>query len=187
MRRRSKKSGFTIAEILVSIVVLTISISGVLAALAYDAFSSEQSGAYTFALGYSRKLMDMFQSNQLDPLVYCPTGPPAAVDSNIGNDGTNWHNLDGTTGNLDVALNTGGGVADFWGAPGSIERRRFDTEKQKYGVNYVANRWEPVAAAVGVENKFKNLLVRVIVTTRWRARSGFRSVRLEGFYVASQV
>jgi prepilin-type N-terminal cleavage/methylation domain-containing protein len=196
MRRRTRPRtlGFTIAEVLVSIAILAVALTGVLAALAYDAFAAEQAGNYTYALNYSRKIMDLLQSGQIDPLVYAQnvgseSGIPA-VTSNQGNDGTNWHNLDGGLNNI---LNTGNQLNnDFWGLPGSGERKRFDVEKLKYGVNfcYFRERTTPGAAAAAagsddVNNGFKNLLVNLVVTTRWRVRRGFRSIRLRSFYVTT--
>ncbi len=177
--RRPKKRGFTLAEVLVSIAVLTISISGVLSALAYDAFSSEQSGAYTFALNYTRRVLDLMQSGQIDPLVFPASGTPALVTSNNNNDGVNWRDLDAGL------LGTGGGTLNFWGAPGSKELMRFNIEKQKYGVNIVQQRVVPAVVGANPTDHFKNLLVDIFVTTRWRQRSGFRSVQLRGYYVTS--
>lgn len=196
-RKRPRTLGFTIAECLVSIAILAISITGVLAALAYDAFAADQAGNYTFALNYSRKIMDLLQSGQIDPLVYAQSvsGESALplVTSNQNNDGTNWHNLDGTPTGLDNILNTGNQLSnDFWGAPGSPERRRFDVEKLKYGVSYCYYRENPSPGSSSdtpgtpvVDNAFKNLLVNLVVTTRWRARRGFRSIRLRSFYVTT--
>lgn len=192
MKRRRKQVGFTIAECLVSIAILAIAMTGVLAALAYDAFAAGQSGNYTFAVNYSRKLMDLLQSGQIDPLVYAQPidlaggiNPPP-VDTIQNNDGTNWHNLDGSgVGNLDDILRTGGLTTDdFWGAPGTPERIRFDTEKLKYGVNYCFDRVENTSTG-DINQRFKNQLVELIVTTRWRVRTGFRSVQLRSFYVTA--
>ncbi len=178
MRRRTL--GFSITEVLISIAVLAISITGVLAALAYDAFSAEQSGAYTFAVNYSRRILDLMQSGQIDPTApgFITATTPAAVDSNPGNDGTNWRDLD------DGLLN-GGGAINLWGAPGSVERQRFDIEKLKYGVNLAQQRVQPTKTS-GSPNNYKNLLMELTVTTRWRVRRGFRSVQLRGYYATSE-
>lgn len=177
--RRKVKGGFTIIELLIAIAVLTTSIVGSLAALAYHSFAAEQSGNYTFAVNYSRKLMDLLQSGQIDPLAFAQAGPPAAPDSHQANDGTVWLDLDSGV------LASGGGVQDFWGAPGTAERIRFDTEKQKFGVNFVANRLLADWNGAPVDQRFRNQLVEVVVTTRWRNRGVFRSVQLRGYYATS--
>lgn len=175
---RRKKRGFSLAEVLVSIAVLTISISGVLAALAYDAFSAEQSGSYTYALNYTRRMLDLMQSGQILPDRVTSATTPAAIDSNPNNDGTNWRDLD-------AGLLAGGGAVDLWGAPGSVERQRFDIEKQKFGVNIALDRVVPDQSKVVTAEKYKNQLVEVVVTTRWRQRRGFRFVRLRGYYATA--
>lgn len=191
-RRRPKSAGFTIIETLISIAILAIALTGVMAALAYDAFASGQSGNYTFAVNYSRKLMDLFQSGQVDIVgpsgagqfgatkLSSPTSEPVAVDSSPGNDNTNWHNLDGAgVGTPDDVLRTGLVGDNFWGEPGSAERRNFEVEKLKYGVNYS---WRRRAASTA---DFRNQLVEIIVTTRWQMRRGFRSVQLRSYYVTT--
>ncbi|MBX3168528.1 MAG: prepilin-type N-terminal cleavage/methylation domain-containing protein [Candidatus Eremiobacteraeota bacterium] len=177
MKRR--KVGFTLAEVLVSIAVLTIAISGVLAALAYDAFSAEQGGNYTYALNYSRRVLDLLQSNQLDPLTPGFMGTTLADPNTPGpNDNVNWRDLDN-------GLLQGGAVINLWGAPGSVERQRFDIEKNRYGVNLVARRLKKTVTVGDVATNYQNQLVELTVTTRWKARRGFRFVRLRGFYVTS--
>lgn len=179
MRRR--KSGFTIAEVLVSIAVLTISLTGVLAALAYDAFSADQSGMYSYAVNYTRRVLDLMQSGQVDPTApgfITATAPAAMGPVTMGNDGTNWRELDASP------LNPG----LIWGAVGSVERHRFDIEKQRYGVNLAARRLvNRVSTEPDVRKRFQNLLLEVTVTTRWRQRNAFRFVRMRGFCVTSEL
>ena len=178
MRRR--KRGFTIVEVLISIVVLTVSLTGVLAALAYDAFSADQSGMYSYAVNYTRRVLDLMQSGQVDPVApgFITATTPASITSNLVNDGTIWRDLDASP------LNPG----LIWGAAGSVERQRFDIEKQKYGVNLAARRLvATVAGEPDVRLRYQNLLFEVTVTTRWRQRRGFRFVSMRGFCVTSEV
>ena len=184
-RKAKRKSGFSIVEVMVSIAILAICLTGVLAALAYDAFSAEQGGAYSFAVGYSRRVLDLMQSGQIDPTVpgladrWPPATPPFPLtSSNSANDGIIWRDLD-------EGLLNGGGAVNLWGAPGSVERQRFDIEKNKYGVNLASQRLVPTVAGATLENKYKNALVELAVTTRWLNKKHFRTVTLRGFYVTS--
>ncbi|MBS2036902.1 prepilin-type N-terminal cleavage/methylation domain-containing protein [bacterium] len=177
MRRR--KRGFTITEVLVSIAVLTISLTGVLAALAYDAFSADQSGMQTYAVNYTRRVLDLMQSGQVDPTApgFITATTPASISSNANNDGTNWRDLDAPP------LNPG----LIWGAAGSVELQRFQIEKQRYGINLAARRLVPNSSAEpNVALRYKNLLLEITATTRWRQRRGFRFVRMRGFCVTSE-
>ena len=187
MKQKKVRSarGFSIVEVLVSIAVLAIALTGVLAALAYDAFSAEQGGAYTFAVSYSRRILDLMQSGQIDPTVpgfadsWPPATPPFPVNgSNAANDGTVWRNLD-------AGLLNGGGAVDFWGAPGSVELARFNNEKNKYGVNLASHRLEPSLSGASINNKYKNAILEICVTTRWLQRKRFRTVSLRGYSVTS--
>lgn len=189
-RKRSRRQrGFTIIECLISIAILAISLTGVLAALAYDAFSAEQGSNYVFAVNYSRKIMDLLQSNQIDPQLAAisqNTSTPPSISSPTSNDGTTWHELDGTVGKPDYTyLHFAGQSLDtFWGPLGSNERKRFDTEKGKYGVNICWYRENP-NNDIDEKTAYRNLLVNLIVTTRWHVRRGFRSVQLRSTYVAA--
>lgn len=193
MRQKRRKSvGFTLIECLISIAILAIALTGVMAALAYDAFSAGQGSSYTFAVNYSRKLMDLLQSGQIDPLIYAqelsaPYDPPP-VNGVPHNDGTTWHNLLGSgVGNPDDILRTGGLTTDdFWGPVGSPERLHFENEAQRFGVNFCYYRDRPgSASSIPTPERFRNQLVHLIVTTRWPVRQGFRSVQLRSFYVTS--
>lgn len=185
--KKTRKRGFTIAECLISIAVLAICLSGVLAALAFDAFSSEQTGFLTFATGYNRRILDLMQSGQLDPTTISVTGAPAPTDGTVVGglrrpppiDGTIWRALD------QGLLGTGGGAANFWGAPGSAELQRFDIEKGRYRVNIVANRLIPNFTGAAVETRYRNQLSEIVITTLWQARQGIRTARLRGYYATS--
>lgn len=193
MRRRGHK-GFSITEVLVAIAVLAISITGVLAALAFDAFSSEQSSFISFANSYNRRVMDMLQIKQFDPTLGSPpviilqsTYPPTVYSPDPatfpwGNAGNEWKDLDAGF------LADAGGVVNFWGAPGSPELARFTVEKRRYEVSIVGAR--VVAQVTGDTNapsRSRNTLVEVVVTTRWFAKRGIRFARLRGYYsIAAQ-
>lgn len=180
---RRRLRGFTLGECLVSIAILSIAISGVLAALAFDVTSSEQNGALTFANSYNRKILDLIQNNQLDykAISVVGTWPPQPASITAPLDGTNWKKLDG-----DALLATGGGVTNFWGAPGSVEFQRWQIEKERYHTNIVSARVVENFGSVASGERFKNLLVEILITTRWANKGSWRSTQLRGFTTTSE-
>ncbi len=58
MRKRFSRSGFSLIEILIAIVVLTIGIMGVLGAISYGLHSTDASDKMTKAISIERKIME---------------------------------------------------------------------------------------------------------------------------------
>jgi prepilin-type N-terminal cleavage/methylation domain-containing protein len=167
------KRGFTLSETLISIAVLAIALTGVLAALAYDVTSAEQNGAHSFANSYNRKVLDLIQTNQIAFDQICLVGQqPAPLNGAL--DGTTWKALDAGV------LANPTGVSNFWGQGADLVR--WDTNKTRFHTNMVANRLMPNYTGQPFQVRFQNLLVEVVITTRWPNKGQWRSSQLRAYH-----
>lgn len=193
--RRSRLRGFTIAEILITIAIISIAFLGTMAALAFGMTATRDTAQHTTALNYNRRMIELLYSK---PSIYSgggiTEGPPAPVDA--PRDDPQWkrlYYLPDPSRTLPSGVDAWFELSDWYrdattGLP-SNDAKQFMLEEHKYQVNIVKQ-------AVDTTNPSTNpatAVFRVIVTTRWSEKVGvtaggsdrnrWRFMRTEAGYV----
>jgi len=161
---------------MIAIAILAIGAVGLLAALSFGMFSSEQGQKVSFATAYNRKIIELVQSKAVSATGLTTVSTPGNV-SDASND-PDWRALDSG-----LLANTGGAISNLWGVT-QEDRDRFAKQAAEFQTNIaIAREVANWSTESDVNNKFKNQLARVTVTTRWRTRGTWRSVRTQAYHM----
>lgn len=161
---------------MIAIAILSIGAVGLLAALGFGLFSSEYGARVSFASAYNRKVIELLQAKAVsDTGLTAVTVPGNVTDAG---DDPDWRALDSG-----LLANTGGAIPNLWGATPE-DRERFARQAAEFQTNIALAREIPSwFSETDINRKFRNQLARVTVTTRWRTRGTWRSVRTVGYHM----
>ena len=181
---RRQRGGFSLAEVLISIAVLSIGILGTVAALAFGLRATDLGARTTVAVNLNRKMLEMILSQASSYTIISANnvsfanfdGPVPSSWAGSTSDpyidtpfaqtgGIGWHRLDAAPFDAGVFVNT----AD------PKELKRFNDEILP---NFERNiTGEPLSSSTA---EFGHYMARVVVTTRWRDKGEYKYVRTEG-------
>jgi type II secretory pathway pseudopilin PulG len=172
MQRRRRQTGFTIIEILISIAVITIAIFGTVAAIAFGLRASELGKTNTFSIGVNRKVSELLLGGNYPlPNPNFQAGELAVADMTSPFGTAPWRPLYRTGDNTWFKL------ADYgYINPASPDAQKFITEAPGYEL-HVWWGFLPAAPATHPDSRLR----RIVVTTRWRDKSGWKNVQTEAF------
>lgn len=173
MNRASRRGsrGFTIAEILISIAVITIALLGTIAAIAYGLRASRVGGDDSVAVSINRKVIELILQNQFSATLPAFNHAPADPDAPRATGG--WQPL---------YLDTGGTwfrLSDYGFTSGTPEATRFIRDTQDFELD-VSSQPPPApspANDLAVDQKF----FLITVTTRWQDKHRWRWLRTETY------
>jgi prepilin-type N-terminal cleavage/methylation domain-containing protein len=191
--RRLKRRGFTLTEILISIAILSIGALGAISALSFGLFSSQQASQQTFAQSYTKKVLELLESNTLPYTQYCANGTYANSNTTIPSSDEaagsgNWTALDAGP------LASTGTVINLWGASGSIDLTRWQNEAPKYEscifVAPVANSagtLVPTVVGAAQDDAYLAGLRLVTVLVRWNVRGVWKTLQTQAYIIIKPV
>lgn len=185
-REPARQKGFTIAEVLITIAVISVAFLGTIAALAFGMTASRDTSQHTVALNYNRRMIELVYTGG-----YIKT-PPGAGDPialttpapvNVPFNDARWRQLYYLPSRPDGIPNPFPSDKWFelgdWFAPrpngvqyNYAEAQRFVlNEEQRYQVNLTIQNDQLVDTPVNSLDP-KNNIYRLVVQTRWREKVG---------------
>ncbi|MFN8607592.1 MAG: type II secretion system protein [Vulcanimicrobiota bacterium] len=170
MKRRGRVRGFTIIEILIAIMVITIAIFGTIAAIAYGLRASELGRTNTLAIGVNRKIEELILGGnyQLPNTYFTSGGFLTSSDLVLPFGSAPWKKV----------FYTGAYVDNFWFKladygyldPNAYEAKKFVTEADNYELHV------HIAPLSTVTTQVDSRLNRITITTRWRDKTGWKNI-----------
>ena len=173
LRRRSGL-GFTIIEILISIVVITIAIFGTVAAIAFGLRASDLGKTNTFAIGANRKVLELILGGNYQlPNAKFTAAALTAADLTKAKGATPWRPLYFTGGAI---VNDWFKVADFGYNDLTLpEAKKFMLESPNYELHVFITNLS--SSPTSVDSRVR----QIFVTTRWRDKTGWKNIQTQAF------
>jgi prepilin-type N-terminal cleavage/methylation domain-containing protein len=190
--RPTRRRGFTIAEVLITIAIISVAFLGTMAALAFGMTATRDTAQHTTALNYNRRMIELLYNK---PSIWAsfPDSAPAAIDA--PRDSGDWRHLyyrepqRPRPAGLDFWYELSDWYPDAMNLNPSNEAKQFLIEEPKYQVNIVRRQLESTNPTTNPATG----VWRFIVTTRWSEKVGvpgtgtdiskWRSMRTEAAYV----
>ena len=177
-RARRAAFGFSLAEVLISIAVISIAILGTLASLGFGVKATDMSTHYSEALAIERRIMEVILTGG--------TRAPATGSTLINTgayDGT-WRTLGNFTQTapmagsttLDQLISTNTTVD-------AADARRFNDMAERYQVSVAVANCDSIAPTVTSDPR--SFLVNVTVSVRWAEKSGRKQDSATAFFKRS--
>ena len=170
MKIRSRARGFTIVEILISVMVITIAIFGTIAAIAYGLRASDLGRTNTLAIGVNRKIEELILGGnyQLPNTYFTSGGYLTAADLTLAYGAAPWKPL----------FYTGAATDNFWFKiadygfvdPNSGDAKKFINEAPGYELHV------HMAPLSTLGTSVDSRLNRITITTRWRDKTGWKNI-----------
>lgn len=190
MEKKRKGRGFSLAEVLISISVISIGMLGAVGAIAFGLKAGERGSKGTFALQINQRIVEMILSGS--PAA-CNTGgilnTSALPDNPINGvynqplDSNLWHPIMTYAANPGMYPVRGGqntppfDISDFVPSTRPAEQNNFVAIASSYqsniNISFVAT---TIAAPAAVTN-----MVRVQVSTRWADKTGWKCVTTNAY------
>jgi len=169
--RRRRQSGFSIIEILMAIAVITIAIFGTISAIAFGLRASDLGKTNTFAIGVNRKVLELILGGNYQlPNAYFSAGTLSASALTDPHGTPPWRPLYVNSDNFWFKL------ADYgYSDPNAPEARKFITESVNYELHI------SIAPVSAVTSTVDSRLRHIIATTRWRDKTGWKSIQTEAY------
>lgn len=173
-RLRANRSGFTIVEILIAIVVITIAIFGTIAAIGFGLRASELGRTNTLAIGVNRKVVELIIGAKYQlPNTYFTGAALSSSDLTQPYGTAPWKPL----------YYTGAAIDNYWFKLADYgisdinqpDAKKFITEAPNYELHVHI---EPVS---NVTSSTDSRLRVLTVTTRWRDKTGWKNIKTDAF------
>lgn len=193
VRRKPGRYGFTLAEVLITIAVISIGFLGTMAALAFGMTASRDTAQHTLALNYNRRILELLFSKVIPTTQLTNTDPadPGVNFPDATAEEAVWRRLYyRPTFTLPSGLSDWFALSDWY--PGSTttgpEAKKFVVDSERYRVNVTYRRDIVGGSEVSANTDPKYNLLHIVIQTRWRERAGktdgaglskFRAVRTE--------
>lgn len=171
IRRRRSQRGFTIIEILISIMVITIAIFGTIAAIAYGLRASELGRTNTLAIGVNRKVEELILGGnyQLPNTYFTSGGFLSNSDLKLNYGSAPWKKL----------FYTGAATDNYWFKladygfldPNQGDAKKFIAEAPNYELHV------HIAALSTDTTQVNSRMSRIAITTRWRDKTGWKNIQ----------
>lgn len=173
-RKRASRSGFTIVEILISIMVITIAIFGTVAAIGFGLRASDLGRTNTLAIGVNRKVVELIIGGKYPlPNTYF-TGAALTTTNLTSAYGTlPWKKL----------YYTGAAVDNYWFKLADYgfsdlsqpDAQKFTAEAPNYELHV------HIEALSTVTTSPDSRLRVITVTTRWRDKTGWKNIKTDAY------
>lgn len=160
-KRRRFQKAFTIIEILIAIMVISIALLGTVAAIAFGLRASDQGADNTTATQINRKVMELLMQSIISPDVATLLHAPGQIDAARG--AAPWRPIFN-----EPQQPNWFGLKDFGYVIGSADATRFIRDTRNYELDVSSERVPNGSNDYSVNGRF----YRLTVTTRWQATSG---------------
>lgn len=173
-KKRRSTRGFTIAEILIAIMVITVALLGTIAAIAFGLRASRLGGQNTVAIQINRKVIELILQS-----VRAPNEAPFIVRQGAPETdlrlASGWHPV------VDESLARWFTYADF-SVFNATDKAIFDRDTSNFELNVFSRKADktPSGNDLSVTPRF----FEIFVTTRWQEQGRWKWITTQAFSLA---